>query len=64
MTQHGALTLPAVRAPFPVTAPHRVVPAPRPLGSSAAVELDDAWPAALARRLERLETDPDGVLVP
>nr|MDQ3610702.1 DUF3445 domain-containing protein [Actinomycetota bacterium] len=45
-------------------APYRVVPAPRPLGSSAAVELDDAWPAALARRLERLETDPDGVLVP
>ncbi|MDQ3503087.1 MAG: hypothetical protein M3486_05685 [Actinomycetota bacterium] len=26
MAQHGAVTLPAVRAPFPVTAPH---PAPR-----------------------------------
>ncbi len=57
-------TLPAVQAPFPVTAPYRVVPAPRPLAAPPSVVLDDAWPAALARRLERLDTDPAGVLVP
>lgn len=51
------------RPPFPVTAPHRVVPAPRPLDGSPQVELDDAWPAALRRRLERLTSDRDGVLV-
>jgi hypothetical protein len=55
--------LPAARPPFPVTAPHRVVPAPRPLAGPATVELDDAWPAAVARRLERLTHDPDGVVV-
>lgn len=55
--------LPPARAPFPVTAPHRVVPAPRPLEGAPTVELDDAWPAALRRRVERLRTDPDGVLV-
>lgn len=64
MTELGVRILPAARAPYPVTAPHRVVPAPRPLAGSPAVELDDAWPAALARRLERLDTDPGGVLVP
>ena len=55
--------LPPARPPFPVTAPHRVVPAPRPLDGTPHVELDDAWPAALRRRVERLETDPSGVLV-
>lgn len=63
MTPTGTRDLrPAVR-PFPVTAPHRVVPAPRPLTGSTAVELDDAWPAAVERRLQRLATDPGGVLV-
>lgn len=65
MTQAGDGTpalLPA-RPPFPVTAPHRVVPAPRPVEGSPLVELDDAWPAALARRLQRLTDDPDGVVV-
>lgn len=57
------MTLPPARAPFPVTAPHRVVPAPRPLGGPVQVELDDAWPAALRRRLERLAADRDGVVV-
>ena len=47
------LGLPAVVAPFPVVAPHRVVPAPRPLDGPH-VLLDDAWPASVARRLERL----------
>ena len=37
-----------------VTAPHRVVPAPRPVEGSPAVEVDDAWPAALRRRVVRL----------
>ena len=46
-----------------MTAPYRVVPMPRPVEGSAQVELDDAWPAALARRLERLVSDPAGVLV-
>lgn len=55
--------LPAARPPFPVTAPHRVVPAPRPLDGPAAVELDDAWPAAVVRRLQRMAGDPDGVVV-
>lgn len=55
--------LPPVAPPFPVTAPHRVVPAPRPVAGSPQVELDDAWPTALLRRVERLQGDPDGVLV-
>ena len=55
--------LPAAVAPFPVTAPHRVVPSPRPVDGPVQVELDDAWPAALTRRLERLVGDRDGVLV-
>lgn len=56
------MTSPA-QAPFPIEAPYRVVPAPRLLGAAAHVVLDDAWPAAVARRLERLRTDPGGVLV-
>ena len=55
--------LPPADPPFPVTAPHRVVPAPRPLAGSPSVELDDAWPAAVQRRLQRLAGDPDGVVV-
>jgi len=56
--------LPPVDPPFPVRAPHRVVPAPRPLGDAPHLVLDDAWPAAVARRLERLDDqvvvrDPD-----
>lgn len=47
------LGLPRAVPPFPVVAPHRVVPAPRPLNGPH-VLLDDAWPAAVARRLERL----------
>ena len=49
--------------PFPVTAPHRVVPAPRPVEGPPDVELDDAWPAALRRRVQRLTEDPGGVVV-
>ena len=49
-----------VEAPFPIEAPYRVVPAPRPLGDAAHVVLDDTWPAAATRRLERLRTDPGG----
>ncbi len=55
--------LPPAVAPFPVAAPYRVVPAPRPVHGFPGVELDDAWPAALARRLERLASDRGGVLV-
>ncbi|MGB8652526.1 MAG: heme-dependent oxidative N-demethylase subunit alpha family protein [Mycobacteriales bacterium] len=55
--------VPAVRAPFPVTSPYRVVPAPRPLRGEPHVVLDGAWPAALARRLERLRHDLPGVVV-
>ena len=55
--------LAACAPPFPVTAPHRVVPGPRPLGDAPHVVLDDAWPAAVVRRLERLRTDRDGVVV-
>ena len=54
------MDLPRAAPPFPVVAPHRVVPAPRPLGDAPHVVLDDAWPAAVARRLERL---PDEVVV-
>ena len=53
----------AARPPFPVSAPHRVVPAPRPLDGPAGVVLDDAWPAAVVRRLQRLAHDPDGIVV-
>jgi hypothetical protein len=49
--------LPAVAAPFPVTAPHRVVPAPRPLGDAPHLIVDAAWPGTLTRRLERLSDD-------
>ena len=49
--------LPPVRAPFPVLAPHRVVPAPRPLGDAPHLVLDDAWPASVVRRLERLDDE-------
>ena len=48
--------------PFPVAVPYRTTPAPRPLDGPALV-VDDAFPAARARRLERLRDDPDGVLV-
>lgn len=53
---------PAV-APFPVEPVHRVLPAPRPLDGGPSVVLDDAWPAALHRRLERLREDRAGVVV-
>ncbi len=52
-----------VQVPFPVTAPHQVRPTPTPLTGSPTVELDDAWPAAVARRKQRLRTDLEGVLV-
>ncbi len=54
--------LPPVVRPFPVSVPYRTVPAPRPLDGPPLV-VDDAWPAARARRLERLRHDRDGVLV-
>ncbi len=49
--------------PFPVRVPWSAAPGPRPLGDAPAVVLDDAHPAALARRRERLAADRDGVLV-
>ena len=55
--------LPPVRPPFPVQAPHVVLPAPRLLGDAPHVVLDDAWPAALRRRLHRLGAEPEAVLV-
>lgn len=54
--------LPRAAYPFPVTAPHRIVPAPRPLGDAPHLLLDDAWPAAVRRRLERLRDEPAAVL--
>ena len=57
------MRLAATEAPFPVEPVFRVVPAPRPLGAAPHVVLDDAWPAALERRLARLRDDRDGVLV-
>jgi len=54
--------LPPAEYPFPVTVPHRVVPAPRPLGGAPHVLLDDTWPAAVRRRLERLRDEPDAIL--
>ena len=62
MTGPGAATLPPVVRPFPVTAPYRTTPAPRPLTGPALV-VDDAFPAARTRRLQRLRQDRDGVLV-
>ena len=56
-------TWPPAVAPFPVEAVHRVVPAPRPLDGGPSVVLDDAWPAALQRRLERLRADRAGIVV-
>lgn len=53
---------PPVVRPFPVSVPYRTTPAPRPLTGPPLV-VDDAWPAARARRLERLRDDPAGVLV-
>ncbi|MDP9101559.1 MAG: DUF3445 domain-containing protein [Actinomycetota bacterium] len=55
--------LPAARAPFPVTSPYRVVPAPRPLGDEPHVIVDAAYPAALRRRMQRLDSDRAGVQV-
>ena len=52
----------AAVVPFPVTVPYRTTPGPRPLVGPALV-LDDALPAARARRLERLRDDEAGVLV-
>lgn len=55
--------LPPAEYPFPVTVPHRVIPAPRPLGDAPHVLLDNTWPDAVRRRLERLRTEPEAVLV-
>ncbi len=57
-----AARLPAARLPFPVRAPYRTSPAPRPIEGPPLV-IDDAWPTHRLRRLERLRDDPDGVLV-
>ena len=54
--------LPPVRAPFPVLAPHRVVPGPRPLGDTPHLVLDASWPDSVVRRLERLERLDDVVV--
>jgi len=54
--------LPPVVRPFPVAVPYRTTPAPRPLVGPPLV-VDDTWPAARVRRLERLRDDADGVLV-
>lgn len=62
VTAVTAVTLPRVQVPFPVRAPYRTTPAPQPLVGPALV-LDDALPAALARRRERLRDDRAGVLV-
>ncbi len=58
----GPGTLPPVSRPFQVRAPYRTTPSLRPLDGPPLV-VDDAWPAARARREERLRDDPDGVLV-
>ncbi len=57
----GALS--PVVPPFVVEAPHRVVPAPRPLADQPHVLVDAAWPAALDRRLQRLLGEPEALLV-
>ncbi len=62
-TAAAHLGLAPVDAPFPVERVHRVVPAPRPLNGEPSVVLDDAWPAALHRRLDRLRHDRAGVVV-
>lgn len=54
--------LPPVVRPFPVRVPYRTTPMPRPLSGPALV-VDNAFPAARARRVQRLRDDPDGVLV-
>lgn len=46
-----------------MTAPHRVVAAPRPLGSAPVVVIDDAWPTACALRLALLRSAPSRVRV-
>ena len=52
-----------VEVPFPIAVPYRVNPAPRTVAGPPLVELDDAWPTALARRCERLTSDEAGVVV-
>ena len=52
-----ALGLPPADPPFPVLVPHRVVPAPRPLGDAPHLRLDETWPRAVSRRLERLSDE-------
>ena len=52
------------RAPSPVQAPYSTAPAPRPLQDTPHIVLDDALPAALVRRQDRLVGDRAGVLVP
>ncbi len=59
---HGLL--PRAETPFPVQVPHRVTPAPKPLHDWPGVQVDDAWPAAVRRRVERLANDAGGVVVP
>lgn len=51
--------------PFPVTAPHRVAPSPRPVDRATLGlgELDADWPAVTTRRLERWEVEEDRCLV-
>ena len=57
-----AHVLPAEQVPFDVRVPFSTAPRPRPLVGPPLV-LDDALPAAVARRRERLRDDPAGVLV-
>jgi len=58
VTQLGP-ALPRACPPFPVTAPHRVVPNLRPLGAGPHLVLDDAYPRALARKVARLTVEPE-----
>jgi hypothetical protein len=51
----------AEQVPFPVAVPYSTRPAPRPADRPSPV-LDDAHPAALARRRERLAADRAGGL--
>jgi hypothetical protein len=48
---------------FPVTAPHRVIAAPRPLGDRPAVVVDSLWPPVTQERLRLLESWGAGVRV-
>ncbi len=57
------MDLPAVEVPFPVSSTYSTRPTFRPLGGAPHVVVDAAWPAARARRLERLAHDREGVLV-